>query len=68
MVFRKVCVILKNKVGFFIFSVVDKEFYLFLRFCGFNVSVCGVRLYLIVSFGVFMHLILVVLVYFVSVL
>ena len=47
-------------VGCFKLSVLDNEFYLFLRFGWFNVSVYNVSYYLLVYFIDFMHLILVV--------
>ena len=45
---RGVCVILNNEVWGFKFSIVDNEFYLFLRFDGFNVFVYNIGYYLLV--------------------
>ena len=55
-----VCVVLNDEVGCFEFSVIDNEFYLFLRFVGFNVFVYNVGYCLLVYFIVFIHLTLVV--------
>ena len=49
------------------FSVVDNEFYSFLRFGGFNMCVFDVGYYLLVYFIVFMNLVFVVYVYSVSI-
>ena len=45
------------RLDIFIFGVVDNEFYLFLMFGEFNVTVHDVGYYLLVYFIVFMHLI-----------
>ena len=65
--FGEVCVILNDKVGYFKFTEIDNEFYLLLRFGGFNVSIYDVVYYLLVYFIVFMHLILAWKVYSVSI-
>ena len=60
-------VILNNKFRCFKFSIVDNEFYLFLRFGGFNMSMYNVGYDLFVYLIVLKHLILVVEVYSVSI-